>query len=68
MATELGPVISKAQYDRVLAFAADADVLTGGTRAEGFEERDVRFEAGGEVVRCGDDVVTKPIHRIGMVS
>ena len=38
MATELGPVISKAQYDRVLAFAADADVLTGGTRAEGFDK------------------------------
>lgn len=36
--TEIGPVISKAQYDRVLSFAADADVLTGGRRAEGFDK------------------------------
>lgn len=34
--TEVGPVISKAQYDRVLAFAAGANILTGGTRADGF--------------------------------
>ena len=38
MATEIGPVISRAQYDRVLSFAADADILTGGTRAEGFDK------------------------------
>lgn len=37
MATEIGPVISRAQYDRVLAFAAEAEVLCGGTRASGFE-------------------------------
>ena len=36
-ATEVGPVISHAQYDRVLRFAADAEVICGGTRAEGFE-------------------------------
>jgi acyl-CoA reductase-like NAD-dependent aldehyde dehydrogenase len=36
-ATEIGPVISRTQYDRVLRFAADADILAGGTRAEGFE-------------------------------
>lgn len=36
-ATEVGPVISRAQYDRVLRFAADAEVICGGTRAEGFE-------------------------------
>ncbi|WFL76328.1 aldehyde dehydrogenase family protein [Altererythrobacter arenosus] len=38
METEIGPVISKAQYDRVLSFAADANVLTGGKRAEGFDK------------------------------
>lgn len=36
--TEIGPVISRAQYDRVLRFAADADVICGGTRAEGFAQ------------------------------
>jgi acyl-CoA reductase-like NAD-dependent aldehyde dehydrogenase len=36
-ATEIGPVISRTQYDRVLRFAADAEILAGGTRAEGFE-------------------------------
>lgn len=35
-ATEIGPVISRAQYDRVLRFAADVEVICGGTRAEGF--------------------------------
>lgn len=38
LSTEVGPVISKGQYDRVLAFAADADVLCGGKRAEGFDK------------------------------
>jgi len=38
MTTEIGPVISKAQYDRVLSFAADAEVLTGGRRASGFDK------------------------------
>jgi 5-carboxymethyl-2-hydroxymuconic-semialdehyde dehydrogenase/aminomuconate-semialdehyde/2-hydroxymuconate-6-semialdehyde dehydrogenase len=38
-ATEIGPVISRAQYERVLRFAADtgADLLVGGTRADGFD-------------------------------
>jgi len=36
MATEIGPVISKGQYDRVLSFARDATILTGGDRAPGF--------------------------------
>ncbi|MFN2098477.1 aldehyde dehydrogenase family protein [Altererythrobacter sp. MF3-039] len=36
--TEIGPVISKAQYDRVLSFAEGADILTGGKRAEGFDK------------------------------
>lgn len=35
--TEIGPVISRAQYDRVLSFAAEAEVLCGGGRAPGFE-------------------------------
>lgn len=34
--TEIGPVISRGQYDRVLDFARDGDLLLGGTRAEGF--------------------------------
>jgi 5-carboxymethyl-2-hydroxymuconic-semialdehyde dehydrogenase/aminomuconate-semialdehyde/2-hydroxymuconate-6-semialdehyde dehydrogenase len=38
METEIGPVISKAQYDRVLSFAAEADILTGGKRAKGFDK------------------------------
>ena len=37
MATEVGPVISRAQYDRVLSFAAGANILTGGKRADGFD-------------------------------
>jgi acyl-CoA reductase-like NAD-dependent aldehyde dehydrogenase len=37
-ATEIGPVISRGQYERVLRFAGDADVLLGGTRAEGFDK------------------------------
>ena len=37
-ATELGPVISRAQYQRVLDFAAGARLLTGGTRAPGFDQ------------------------------
>lgn len=37
-ATEIGPVISEAQYNRVLDFAKDADILTGGTRAAGFDK------------------------------
>jgi 5-carboxymethyl-2-hydroxymuconic-semialdehyde dehydrogenase/aminomuconate-semialdehyde/2-hydroxymuconate-6-semialdehyde dehydrogenase len=36
-ATEVGPVISRAQYDRVLRYAGDADLVCGGKRAEGFE-------------------------------
>jgi acyl-CoA reductase-like NAD-dependent aldehyde dehydrogenase len=36
-ATEIGPVISRAQYDRVLGFANQAELLCGGGRAEGFE-------------------------------
>lgn len=38
MATEVGPVISRAQYDRVLRFAGEAEILTGGTRAPGFDK------------------------------
>lgn len=38
MDTDIGPVISKAQYERVLSFAEGADILTGGKRAEGFEK------------------------------
>ena len=38
MATEVGPVISRAQYDRVLRFAGEAEILTGGTRAAGFDK------------------------------
>ncbi len=38
MATEVGPVINRAQYDRVLRFAADTEILTGGTRAAGFDK------------------------------
>lgn len=38
MATEVGPVISRIQYDRVLRFAADAEILMGGTRAAGFDK------------------------------
>lgn len=38
LATDLGPVISRGQYDRVLSFAAEADILTGGTRAPGFDK------------------------------
>lgn len=37
-ATEIGPVISRAQYDRVLRFAADADLRCGGARADGFDK------------------------------
>ena len=38
--TELGPVISRAQYERVLGFARGegVEVLTGGKRAEGFDK------------------------------
>jgi acyl-CoA reductase-like NAD-dependent aldehyde dehydrogenase len=36
-ATEIGPVISRGQYDRVLRFVGEADLLLGGTRAEGFD-------------------------------
>lgn len=35
-ATEIGPVISRTQYDRVLHFAGQADILCGGRRADGF--------------------------------
>jgi 5-carboxymethyl-2-hydroxymuconic-semialdehyde dehydrogenase/aminomuconate-semialdehyde/2-hydroxymuconate-6-semialdehyde dehydrogenase len=35
-ATEIGPVINKAQYHRVLRFAASAEPLCGGVRAPGF--------------------------------
>ncbi len=35
--TEVGPVISKAQFDRVLGFAAEAEIRCGGIRAPGFE-------------------------------
>ncbi len=38
MTTDIGPVISKAQYDRVLSFAKDTEILTGGVRAEGFDK------------------------------
>jgi 5-carboxymethyl-2-hydroxymuconic-semialdehyde dehydrogenase len=36
-ATEIGPVISRAQYERVLRFAAGAELLCGGGRADGFD-------------------------------
>ena len=37
-ATEIGPVINRAQYDRVLRFAGDAELRCGGTRAPGFDK------------------------------
>ena len=36
--TEIGPVISRGQYERVLRFAADADLLCGGMRAPDFDK------------------------------
>jgi 5-carboxymethyl-2-hydroxymuconic-semialdehyde dehydrogenase/aminomuconate-semialdehyde/2-hydroxymuconate-6-semialdehyde dehydrogenase len=35
--TEIGPVINRAQYDRVLQFAGGAERLCGGSRAAGFD-------------------------------
>lgn len=50
--TEIGPVISRAQYDRVLRFAADADVICGGIRAKGFERG---FYVAPTVARASDN-------------
>jgi 5-carboxymethyl-2-hydroxymuconic-semialdehyde dehydrogenase/aminomuconate-semialdehyde/2-hydroxymuconate-6-semialdehyde dehydrogenase len=36
-ATEIGPVISRIQYDRVLRFASETELLCGGGRAAGFD-------------------------------
>ncbi|ANY21076.1 Aldehyde dehydrogenase PuuC [Tsuneonella dongtanensis] len=53
-ATEIGPVISRAQYDRVLRFAADADVICGGTRADGFAKG---FYVAPTVARASDNSI-----------
>jgi len=37
-ATEIGPVINRIQYDRVIRFAAEAELLQGGGRAAGFDK------------------------------
>jgi 5-carboxymethyl-2-hydroxymuconic-semialdehyde dehydrogenase len=53
-ATEIGPVISRAQYDRVLRFADGADVLLGGTRAPGFDRG---FFVAPTVARAADNAL-----------
>ncbi|MFN6934737.1 MAG: aldehyde dehydrogenase family protein [Tsuneonella sp.] len=53
-ATEIGPVISRAQYDRVLRFTAEADVICGGTRADGFDKG---FYVAPTVARAGDNSI-----------
>ncbi|QGN55833.1 aldehyde dehydrogenase family protein [Novosphingobium sp. Gsoil 351] len=51
-ANEVGPVISRAQYDRVLRFAADAEIVCGGMRAAGFDKG---FYVAPTVARASDN-------------